>query len=102
VPPTPTPSKPLSIDFPNTWGTCISKSQYRIVFDITLDGGTGQYTVYRDIDEQKVYGPGTAKKVTYELNWGASSAATGTLYVKSGSERAEKKFYVANPDCSDF
>jgi hypothetical protein len=103
VPPTntPVPPKPLSIGFHVDSATCVSKSQYKIVFTIYLDGGTGQYTVYRDIDEQKIYGPGNAKSFTYELTWGTSDA-TGTLYVKSGGARAEAKFYVKQPDCSGF
>jgi hypothetical protein len=104
VPPTntPVPPKPLSIGFNLDSVACISKSQYKIRFTIYLDGGTGQYTVYRDIDEQKIYGPGSDKSFTYELTWGAKAAATGTFYVKSGSGRAEDKFYVARPDCSGF
>jgi hypothetical protein len=104
VPPTntPVPPKPLSIGFSVDSAACISQSQYKIKFTIYLDGGTGQYTVYRDIDEQKIYGPGGDKSFTYELTWGAKAAATGTFYVKSGDGRAETKFYVANPDCSGF
>jgi len=57
-----------------------------------------------DIDEQKIYGPGSAKSFAYELEWGSSSAATGTFYVRSGGERAEDKFYVAPPPdkCQNF
>jgi hypothetical protein len=104
VPPTntPVPPKPLSLSFSVDSAACISNSQYKIVFTIYLDGGTGQYNVYRDIDEQKIYGPGNAKSFTYELTWGAGSAATGTFYVRSGGVRAEDKFYVKNPDCSGF
>ena len=55
-----------------------------------------------DIDEQQIYGPGPQKTVPYTLEWGAGASAVGTLYVKSGGQRAESKFYVQNPDCSGF
>jgi hypothetical protein len=79
---------------------CLSQSQYRIRFTIYVGGGTGQYAVYRDIDEQVVYGPGPQTVIEYELTWGAGASAVGTFYVRSGGERAESKFYVQNPDCS--
>jgi hypothetical protein len=79
---------------------CLSKAQYKIQFTIHVGGGTGQYAVYRDIDEQKIYGPGPQTTIEYELTWGANASAVGTLYVRSGGERAESKFYVQNPDCS--
>jgi hypothetical protein len=81
---------------------CISTGQYRINFTIYVDGGTGQYFVYRDIDSQAIYGPGPAKAIPYELTWGAGSSAVGTLFVRSGGETAESKFYVQTPDCSGF
>jgi hypothetical protein len=98
------PAQPLSIGFSIDSKACISKAQYRIVFTLYLDGGTGQYSVYRDIDEQQIYGPGSNKSFTYELDWGSSAAATGTFYVRSGGERAEEKFYVAPPadKCQNF
>jgi hypothetical protein len=100
--PTTPPPKPLSINHAVEGVACISKSQYRINFGIYLEGGTGEYAVYRDIDEQKVYGPGPATSVPYELTWGSNASAVGTFYVKSGGQRAESKFYVPNPDCSGF
>ena len=100
--PTTPPPQPLSINHAVENVACVSKSQYRINFGIYLEGGTGEYNVYRDIDEQKLYGPGTATSFPYELTWGASSSAVGTFYVKSGGQRAESKFYVQNPDCSGF
>jgi len=110
VPPTPTatatattpPPKPLSINHVVESAACISKGQYRIEFTIYVDGGTGEYFVYRDIESQPIYGPGPAKATPYELTWGAGSSAVGTLVVRSGGETAESKFYVQTPDCSGF
>jgi hypothetical protein len=110
VPPTPTatatattpPPKPLSINYVVESAACISKGQYRIEFTIYVDGGTGEYFVYRDIESQPIYGPGPAKATPYELTWGAGSSAVGTLVVRSGGETAESKFYVQTPDCSGF
>lgn len=105
TPPPPTatpPPTPLSIDHVIESAACISKGQYRIEFMIYVDGGTGQYFVYRDIESQAIYGPGPAKTIPYELTWGAGSSAVGTLVVRSGGESAESKFYVPNPDCSGF
>jgi hypothetical protein len=104
-PPTPTattPPTPLSINHVVENVACISKGQYRINFTIYVDGGTGQYFVYRDIESQPIYGPGPVKAIPYELTWGAGSSAVGTLVVRSGSESAESKFYVQTPDCSGF
>ena len=98
---TPIPQTPLSLGHNVDSAACISKSQYRIKFTLYVDGGTGTYRVYRDIDTQQIYGPGTAKSFVYELDWG-TSAATGTFYVTSGGERAESKFWVKAPDCSGF
>jgi hypothetical protein len=81
---------------------CTSKKEYKAAFTIYLNGGVGNYMVFRDIDTQRIYGPGNAKSFAYALTWGADSAATGTFYVWSGDQRAEKKFYVQNPDCSGF
>ena len=94
--------QPLTISHVVEEVACISKSQYRIRFTIYVGGGTGQYSIYRDIDEQQIYGPGSQTAVEYELTWGADASAVGTLYVRSGGERAESKFYVKNPDCSGF
>jgi hypothetical protein len=79
---------------------CISQAQYRIVFMIYVGGGTGEYSIFRDIDEQRIYGPGPQTTIEYELTWGAGASAVGTFYVRSGGERVESKFYVPNPDCS--
>jgi hypothetical protein len=111
-PPTPTPTAtptatlppptPLSINHVVENVACISKGQYRIDLTIYVDGGTGQYFVYRDIESQPIYGPGPAKAIPYELTWGAGSSAVGTLVVRSGGESEESKFYVETPDCSGF
>ena len=105
-PPTPTattpPPTPLSINHVVESATCISKGQYRIKFMIYVDGGTGEYFVYRDIESQPIYGPGPVKAIPYELTWGAGSSAVGTLVVRSGGGTAEGKFYVQTPDCSGF
>ncbi|MBN1641005.1 MAG: hypothetical protein JXA09_07200, partial [Anaerolineae bacterium] len=94
------PPQPLTISHVVDEVACLSKAQYRIRFTIYVGGGTGQYEVYRDIDEQKIYGPGPQTAIEYELTWGADASAVGTLYVRSGGERVESKFYVPNPDCS--
>jgi hypothetical protein len=102
--PTPTtpPPTPLSLGHSVDNVACISKGQYRITFTVYMDGGTGEYFVYRDIESQPVYGPGPAKSAPYELTWGAGSSAVGTLFVRSGGDVAESKFYVQTPDCSGF
>jgi len=69
-------------------------------FRITVTGGSGQYTYYRDID--KLHGPTNETTYIYELKYGTKSAAVGTFFVESGGKRAEKKFWVPHPDCSGF
>jgi hypothetical protein len=96
-----TPPTPLSLGHSVDDVACISKTQYRIKFTIYMNGGTGEYFVYRDIESQPIYGPGPATSVPYELTWGTASAV-GTFYVRSGDELAESKFYVNMPDCSGF
>jgi hypothetical protein len=103
---TPTPASevgaPLSISHSIEWVACRSVEEYEIRFKIQVTGGTGTHTVYRDVESQVAYGPGTAREFTYDLKWGAGYAAVGTLHARSGDMRAESKFYVTAPDCKDF
>jgi hypothetical protein len=79
---------------------CLSKSQWVGKFEITANGGTGQYTYYRDID--KIGGPTSQKTLVYELKYGASSSMVGTFKVSSGSQTKNKDFWVTHPDCSSM
>jgi hypothetical protein len=69
------------------------------VFRITVNGGGGQYTYFRDIDQ--IHGPTNDPVYVYELQYGMS-AAVGTFKVRSGNEEASKGFWVPHPDCSSF
>ena len=69
-------------------------------FRLVANGGTGEYTYYRDIEQ--IRGPTTSKTFVYELQYGADAAAVGTFIVLSGDERAEDSFWVRHPDCSDY
>jgi hypothetical protein len=102
--PTPTPEyvAPLSLSHSIGWVTCTSVKNYQVRFNLTVTGGTGTHTVYRDVDSQLVYGPGTEREFVYDLEWGAGYAAVGTLYARSGELYAESKFYVNAPDCKDY
>jgi hypothetical protein len=91
---------PLSLSHSIESVTCASEQTYEVQFKIQVAGGTGTHTVYRDIDSQVVYGPGTAREFVYDLEWGAGHAAVGTLYARSGDMYAESKFFVNAPDCS--
>jgi hypothetical protein len=106
VPPTATPTPvyvaPLSLSHSIAWVTCKSDKRYTVRFNLNVTGGTGTHAVYRDIDSQVVYGPGTERDFGYDLEWGAGYAAVGTLYVRSGDMYAESKFYVNSPDCKDY
>jgi hypothetical protein len=97
--PTPPPPSPLVVRHSVREVTCISDSQYRVVFGIEVLGGTGQHFVYRDEESQVVYGPGTERSFSYELVWGAGYAAVGTFHARSGDQHAESKFYVQSPNC---
>jgi hypothetical protein len=97
--PTPTPVGPLVLRHSVAEVACISEKQYRIVFGFRVLGGVGQHLVYRDIEEQVVYGPGPQRSFTYELTWGAGYAAVGTFHARSGDQRAESKFYIQSPNC---
>jgi hypothetical protein len=99
---TPRPAAPLSLSHSIEWAACISQKVYRVYFVLNVSGGTGQHTIYRDNDAQVVYGPGTQQTINYDLDWGAGSAAVGTLYARSGSMRAESKFWVKSLSCKDY
>jgi hypothetical protein len=68
-----------------------------VTFSITVEGGSGEYTYYRDIEQ--LYGPTQETSFLYDLEWGAGSAASGTFVVTSGGDRAESKFYESHPVC---
>jgi hypothetical protein len=103
---TPTPATeygaPLSIGYSIASVQCTSVKNYKVRFNLNVTGGTGTHTVYRDVDSQVVYGPGTQREIVYDLEWGVGYAAVGTLYARSGDMRAETKFYVKSPDCKDY
>lgn len=89
----------LSHNVDSVW--CVTQAIYRIRLSFYISGGTGQHAIYRDVDSQLVYGPGSDTNVAYELDWGAGSGAVGTWYARSGDQRAESKFYVNSPNCKD-
>jgi hypothetical protein len=95
---TPLPPAPLTINWRLLSVNCLSKSQWIGKFEITVSGGTGQYTYYRDIE--KLIGPISEQKLTYELKYGASSSMVGTFKVTSGDQTKTKDFWVTHPDCS--
>jgi hypothetical protein len=95
----PTPVGPLVLRHSVNQVACISEKQYRIVFGLEVLGGMGKHLVYRDVEEQMVYGPGPRRSFTYELKWGAGYAAVGTFHARSDGQRAESKFYVQAPNC---
>jgi hypothetical protein len=96
---TPTPTGPLVLRHSVNAVSCVSTSQYRVVFGIEVLGGTGTHTVYRDVESQPVYGPGSQRSFSYELTWGAGYAAVGTFHARSGDQHAESRFYVQSPNC---
>jgi hypothetical protein len=103
VTPTPTPTVvvtvgPLSVGWSLESKWCLSEQRWMARFRITASGGDGQYTYYRDIEQ--IQGPTQSQVYIYELELGVSSAAVGTFFVESGGQRAEEKFWVANPDCT--
>jgi hypothetical protein len=79
---------------------CISSAQWFLEFWITASGGTGEYTFYRDIE--RLHGPAPADGFGYQMYTGTGSAAVGTFYVESGTQRVRSEFWVARPDCSLF
>jgi hypothetical protein len=97
--PTPTPAAPLTLDWSLADARCVSKTAWVAVFRITVNGGGGQYTYFRDIDQ--IHGPTNDPVYVYELQYGMS-AAVGTFKVRSGNEEASKGFWVPHPDCSSF
>jgi len=98
----PETGKALSLEHSIGWVNCTSVKTYEIQFTLNVYGGTGTHTIYRDVDSQVVYGPGTQRSIEYVLEWGAGSAAVGTFYARSGDMRAETKFFVRSPDCKDY
>ncbi len=96
---TPTPA-PLAINWELIEKKCISKSQWTMKFRLTVSGGKGQYTYFRDIDQ--IYGPTNETQYVYELTYGATASAVGTFFVESGGQRAENKFWVDHPDCTTY
>jgi hypothetical protein len=96
---TPTPVGPLVLSHNVIHVACLSETRYRIVFGLEVKGGTGWHTVYRDVEDQVVYGPGGARTFEYLLEWGAGSAAVGTFRARSRNQVAESKFYVPPPNC---
>lgn len=103
-PPTATPTVvagPLSLSHNVDSVSCVPDKTYMVRFSLYVGGGTGQHAVYRDVDSQVVYPLGSERAIAYELEWGRGNAAVGTFYARSGDQRAETKFYVPYPDCSD-
>jgi hypothetical protein len=102
--PAPTPEyvAPLSLSHSIAEVGCVSVKNYQVRFVLRVDGGTGTHSVYRDIESQVVYGPGTEREFTYDLEWGVGYAAVGTFHARSGDVSADSKFYVNSPDCKDY
>jgi hypothetical protein len=99
---TSSPAAPLSLSHSIAQVACVSTKNYEVRFVLRVNGGTGTHTVYRDIESQGVYGPGTEREFTYDLEWGVGYAAVGTFHARSGDMSAESKFYVNTPDCQDY
>lgn len=79
----------------NVW--CDKDPGYVIEFTIRAQGGGGQYTYYRDIDQ--IGGP-TDGSVTYQLRWKTCGGAPGTFFVHSADgQRVSDKFWVYSPSC---
>jgi hypothetical protein len=98
--PPPTPVGPLVLRHSILQVACLSTKEYRVVFRFEVLGGIGRHVVYRDVEEQRLYGPGPKRVFDRALTWGVGYAAVGTFHAYSGSQRAESKFYVQSPDCT--
>jgi hypothetical protein len=94
---TPVPLAPLSIGYVPS-RECLPGNRWLARFTITVGGGLGSYTYYRD--STQIHGPTQDTSFAYSLEANVGSGVIGSFAVTSGEDRAAVNFQVASPVCA--